>query len=159
LRSGRLSFSFGRPALFVLRTERGGSAVLRKESQPVATLNRPKVTTYRLKNGAYRTPDGKRVTSKTPGAVRHESRSKTWSGRYTDANKEEHQVKLPTSKEIARRMLAKLAGDAQLASAGIADPFAEHRSRPILEHLEDYGRFVAGKDNTAKYSEQTVSMI
>jgi integrase len=125
----------------------------------VATLYRPKVTTYRLPGGAYRTPDGKRVTKDTPGAVREESRSKTWWGRYTDAAGKKHQVKLSTSKEIARRMLAKLAGDAQLASAGIADPFAEHRGRPILEHLEDYGRFVAGKDNTAKYNEQTVSMI
>jgi integrase len=123
----------------------------------VATLYRPKVTTYRLKDGSYRTPDGKRVTSKTPGAVRHESRSKTWWGRYTDGAGEEHQVKLSTSKEIARRMLAKLAGDAQLASVGISDPFAEHRSRPLAGHLEDYGRYLLDKGDTEGHAKKTVS--
>ena len=35
-------------------------------------------------------------------------------------------------------MLAKIAGDAQLAAVGIGDPFAKHRSRPLAEHIEDF---------------------
>jgi integrase len=124
----------------------------------VATLYRPKVTTYRLPGGAYRTPAGKRVTKDTPGAVRDESRSKTWWGRYTDAAGKEHQVKLSMSKEIARRMLAKLAGDAQLARVGLADPYAGHRERPLLEHLEDFARALATRNNTAAHVKKAAGL-
>jgi integrase len=54
-------------------------------------------------------------------------------------------------------MLAKLAGDAQLASVGIVDPFAEHRFRPLVEHLEDFGRYLAGKDNVPAHVQKTVA--
>jgi hypothetical protein len=123
----------------------------------MATLYRPKVTTYTLPDGSYRTPDGERVTSKTPGAVRTVTKSKTWFGRYTDGAGKRHQVKLSASKETARRMLAKLAGDAQLAGVGIVGKYAEHRARSLTGtqekpgHLEDYGRYLAGKGNTAEY--------
>ena len=35
----------------------------------MASLYRPNITTYCLPNGRHRTPDGKRVTKNTPGAV------------------------------------------------------------------------------------------
>jgi integrase len=122
----------------------------------VATLYRPKVIEYTL-NGSYRTPDGERVSSKTPGAVRRVKRSRTWFGRYTDGAGQRHQVKLSESKETARRMLAKLAGDAQLAGVGILDPFADHRHRPLAEHLADFGRYLDAKGNTADHVARTVS--
>ena len=56
---------------------------------------------------------------------------------------------LSEGKDTARRMLAKLAGDSQLAGVGIADPFARHRARPCLEHLEDFRRNLDAKGNTA----------
>jgi integrase len=121
----------------------------------VATLYRPKVIEYTLPDGSYRTPDGERVTRKSPGAVRRVKRSKTWFGRYTDGVGRRHQVKLSTSKETARRMLAKLAGDAQLAGVGIVDPFAEHRQRPLTEHLEDFARYLAAKGDTADHVSRT----
>src|SRR5262249_2730076 len=102
-------------------------------------------------------PDGQRVTKDTPGVVRSERHSKTWFGRYTDGNGDEHQVKLSKSKETARRMLAKLAGDAQLASVGLADPVAEHRHRPLTEHLEDFGRYLAAKRRVAEHVAKTVA--
>jgi integrase len=117
----------------------------------MATLYKPKVVSYRLPSGKYRTEGGRRVTRDTPGAVRIESRSPTWWGRYTDGAGVEHQVRLSRSKETARRMLAKLAGDAQLASVGITDPFAEHRARPLTGHAEDFARHLAAKGDTAKY--------
>jgi integrase len=144
------------------------------------TLYRPKVTTYTLPDGSYRTPDGERVTSKTPGAKRTVTKSKTWFGRYTDGAGQRHQVKLSESKETARRMLAKLAGDAQLAGVGIADKYAEHRLRPLVcprcgsrgetadgrpcdcpdkPHLTDYRRYLAGHDKTAKYVGKTVAHV
>jgi integrase len=116
------------------------------------TLYRPDIVSYRLPNGAYRTPDGKRVTSKTPGAVRHKSKSPTWWGRYTDGAGQEHQVRLSHSKETARRMLNKLAGDGELASVGIKDRFSEQEARPLLEHLEDFARFLKAKGDTEKHA-------
>jgi hypothetical protein len=105
-------------------------------------LYRPKIVEYTLPDSAHRTPDGKRVTSNTPGAVRSERRSKTWYGRYTDGNGKLQRVPLSESKETARRMLNKLRGDAELASVGIVDPFAEDRKRPLLEHLEDFRHYL-----------------
>jgi integrase len=117
----------------------------------MSTLYKPKVVSYKLPSGKYRTPDGKRVTRDTPDAVRVESRSPTWWGRYTDGAGVAHQVRLSRSKETARRMLAKLAGDAQLASVGITDPFAEHRARPLADHAEDFVRHLAAKGDAPEY--------
>jgi integrase len=123
----------------------------------VPSLYRPKIVTYRLPDGSYRTPDGRRVTSTTPGAVRTEEKAKKWYGRYTDGNGKTVRVPLSESKEVARKMLAKVAGDAQMASVGIVDPFADHRGRPLPEHVEDFGRYLAAKGNTAEHVEKTLA--
>jgi integrase len=125
----------------------------------VATLYKPNIVTYRLKDGSYRTPDGKRVTRDTPGAVRSVGKAKKWYGRYTDGAGKPCRVPLSESKETARRMLTKLAGDSQLAGVGIVDPYAEHRHRPLLEHVEDFGRYLAARGNTEKYCSRTVSHV
>src|SRR5262249_16280181 len=128
----------------------------------MSTLYRPKIISYSLPGGKSRTPDGQRVTRDTPGAIRTESRSKMWYGRYTDATGKSFQVKLSTSKEIARRMLNRLAGDAELASVGIVereDPFAEHYDRPLAEHLDDFARTLRSKDRTGKHVNLTLSRI
>ena len=97
--------------------------------------------------------------SDTPGAVRSEGKSKKWYGRYTDGAGHRHQVPLSDSKETARRMLAKIAGDSQLAGVGIVDPFAEHRGKPLLDHLEDYRRYLAGKGDTPGHVAKSHSRI
>jgi integrase len=121
----------------------------------VASLYKPKIVTYRLPDGSYRTPDGQRVTKNTPGAVRTVEKSKKWYGRYTDGAGRPQRKPLSESKDTARRMLAKLAGDAQLAGVGIVDPFAEHRRRPLAEHLDDYRRYLAAKGNCAEHVQKT----
>jgi integrase len=123
----------------------------------MASLYKPKIISYRLPNGAYRTPDGKRVTKDTPGAVREARRSKKWYGRYTDGAGRQQRPALSESKEISRRMLAKLSGDSQLVGVGIVDPFAEHRGRPLLDHLEDFRRYLTAKGNTKDHVNRTVS--
>src|SRR5262245_270599 len=121
----------------------------------MASLFRQRTVEYRLPDGSFRTPDGQRVTMDTRGARRTVRVSKKWYGRYTDANGKQHRVPLSESKETARRMLAKLAGDAQLAGVGIADPYAEHRHRPLLEHLEDFRRYLAAQNNVAEHVAKT----
>ena len=124
----------------------------------MASLYKPKIVTYRLADGSYRTPDGRRVTSATPGAVRTVEQSKKWDGRYTDGNGKTVRVPLSESKEVARKMLAKVAGDAQMASVGIVDPFADHRGRPLPEHVEDFGRYLAAKGNTEEHVNKTLAI-
>jgi integrase len=115
------------------------------------SLYKPKIITYRLSDGSYRTPDGRRVTSTTPGAVRAEEKAKKWYGRYTDGNGKTVRVPLSESKEVARKMLAKVAGDAQMASVGIGDPLAEFRTRPLLEYLEEHVSVLRANGRTEKH--------
>jgi integrase len=119
------------------------------------SLYHPTIVAYHLPDGRCRTPDGKRVKRNTPGAVRTVTEAKKWYGRYTDAAGKTQRVPLSESKETARRMLNKIAGDAELASVGITDPFAGQRRRPLPEHLEDYARFLEGKGDCPKHVRQT----
>jgi integrase len=121
------------------------------------SLFKPIIVEYRLPNGAFRTPDGKRVTSKTPGAIRSEREVDKWYGRFTDRSGKRKQVPLSKSKEIARRMLAKLTGDAQLASVGLGDPFALHRQKSLAEHLEEYARHLKMKGDGEKHVRNTLA--
>ena len=123
----------------------------------MASLYKPKIITYRLPDGSYRTADGERVTKGTPGAVKEESVSAKWYGRYTAPNGKQVRVPLSESKETSRRMLAKLTGDAELAGVGIVDPFAEHPARPLAEHLEDFGRYLFAKGNVPEHVHKTMA--
>src|SRR5262249_22162104 len=134
----------------------GGRGLLTKGVPRMASLFRPKVVTYTL-DGSHRTPGGQRVTSKTPGAVRTVVTSKKWYGRYADRSGKLQRVPLCGAKEPPRRMLNKLVGDAELGGVGIVDPCAEHRLRPLAGHLEDYGRHLAAKGNTAEHVARQVA--
>src|SRR6266852_4229352 len=101
---------------------------------------------FRQKTVVYRTRDGKACRSGTPGGKPHVIESKKWYGEYQGPDKKPVRRPLSENKEIARRMLAKLAGDAVEASVGLGDPFAEHRERPLLVHLEDFRRYLAAKN-------------
>jgi hypothetical protein len=121
------------------------------------SLYRPKIVTYTV-DGKTHLPGGERVTKDTPCAERSESRAAKWYGRYTDASGRQRREPLSESKEIARRMLAVRAGKAQLNGDGIdADPFAEHRARPLTEHVEDFGRYMAAKGDCTAHVEKTLA--
>jgi integrase len=121
-------------------------------------LYKPLIVEYRLADGSYRTPDGKRVTKKTPGVKKTKRRSEKWYGRFTVAGKE-FRLPLSTSKETAGRMLTAEKNKAELASVGYADPFEEHKATPLSGHLEDYGRYLAAEGNSRAYCSKTVASI
>jgi integrase len=112
---------------------------------------------FRQKTIVYHTKGGKRCRSSTPGAIRSEVESKKWYGEYRGANGKPVRVPLSESKDTARRMLAKLAGDAQLAGVGIVDPFGDHRATPLAEHLEDFRRYLAAKGNVSEHVAKTAA--
>ena len=97
------------------------------------------------------------MTKDTPGAVRTVEVSKKWHGRYTDANGQTARVPLSGSKETARRMLNKVAGDAELGSVGICDPLAEFRARPLLEYLEEHVAGLRDQGRTPTHCKKTRS--
>jgi integrase len=122
----------------------------------MATLYKPRVSTYKL-DGKIRLPDGSRVTKDTPGAVREVGESPCWWGRWRDARGKHQQKRLSPSKETARRMLAKLAGDASLGSVGISDRYADHRAKSLADHLDDFRRALAARDNCPEHVARTVA--
>ena len=106
----------------------------------MASLFKRRITTYQLPDGRQRTPDGRRVTKATPGAVKvDKGLSAIWYGRYKAADGTFQNVPLCGDKTASKQMLGKLIADAKLAEHGLGDRFAEHRKRPLAEHLADWG--------------------
>src|SRR5262245_1907008 len=109
-----------RPALL---TSTGTPAGRARKDNPMS-LFRPRKFSYRLPNGSYRTPDGRRVKKDTPGAVRVDlGRSEIWYGTYKAADGTRRKVPLCSSKEASKQLLAKLRVDAKLAEHGLGDAF------------------------------------
>jgi hypothetical protein len=54
-------------------------------------------------------------------------------------------------------MLGDLVGKGERRAAGYEDRFEPHRKRPLLDHLEDFRRYLLGKGDTAKHVQKTVA--
>ena len=66
-------------------------------------------------------------------------RTAKWYGWYKDPQSGKTiRVPLSEDKAVAQQMLAQLIANVERGKAGLADPFTEHRRRPIREHVEDY---------------------
>ncbi len=90
--------------------------------------------------------DGKRVPAGTPGAVKVAVKSRKWYG--TVGGKK---TPLSVDKAVAGRMLNRLRAEADLDRAGMADPFADHRRRPLREHLDDYIADLRARGDDARH--------
>jgi integrase len=104
--------------------------------------------------------DGRTVTAPlTKKGDRIRLLSAKWYGEYIDADDMTRRVPLSADKTAAQQMLAELVRKAELGKAGIRDPFEAHHKRPLVEHVEDYRRYLAAEGNTADYVAQTCSRI
>ncbi len=112
---------------------------------------------YRPTSIRYLDADGKQVPKNTPGATRKRVRSKTWRARFTDANGNDKTESLGTQdpQEAQDRLVELL----QRVKQRQTDPYAEHREKPLSEHLADFSAYLAAKDNTDRYIRLTVNRV
>jgi integrase len=122
-------------------------------------LYKQQITTYTLPDGSYRTPDGKRVTSETPGAVAHKSESAKWYG--TIGNKK---VPLHESLEAARKLFKMKSGqhaiDKELPEEARQKKLMKDQlDRSLAEHLQDYRRCLEAENAGATHVERSIARI
>jgi integrase len=96
----------------------------------------------------------RKVKAGTPGAKKVKKKSGKWYGRLPGSTKP---VPLSTNKVAAQQILAGLIRKSELGRAGIADPFEEHRKRPLAEHLSDWGAALEARGNTGKHVQMKLS--
>ena len=60
-------------------------------------------------------------------------------------------VPLCRDKQTAERLLTKMEADAALVRVGLADPFAEHKRRPLSTHIDDFERHLSAKGSGTKH--------
>jgi integrase len=101
--------------------------------------------------------DGKRVPKGTPGAKRVKERARKWYGVGIAGLPPRKRVPLASDKTVAQKMLADRVRKGERAVAGLSTPLDEHEQRPLLEHLEDFGRDLAAKGDTAEYVQKTTN--
>jgi integrase/recombinase XerD len=114
----------------------------------MASLVKPWITSYRL-------PDGKRVKKGTPGARKKRERSKYWYAQYKDVDGWQR-TRLCTDKTAALQQLAVLVRKAEQQRDGTADPFEEHRKRPLAEHLNDFEASLRNKGDSEEHVQTTL---
>jgi hypothetical protein len=106
-------------------------------------------------------PDGKPVVAPlTRKGDRCRVKSPFWYGRvrYPDGSTE--RVKLCENKAAAEMMLREKQGEADTARAlGLPLERLTAQARPLSEHLEDYGRELAARDNAPRYVALVVSRL
>ena len=87
------------------------------------------------------------------------ARSKKWWGRFRDEHGAERRVPLATDKTAAQTMLLKLVQKMERKAAGLADPFEEHRKRPLAQHLDDFIAHLKNKGSNTDYVNTTKQRV
>src|SRR5437870_2890577 len=90
-----------------------------------------------------------------PGFHRKKEKSKKWYARIRYPDGRVNRLPLFADKAASEVRLGELVTDAEQRETGIRDEFQEHRKRLLLEHLEDFKRFLIAKENTPEYATLT----
>ena len=85
--------------------------------------------------------------------------SPIWYGQFTDADGIRQRVPLCENKAASEAMLAEMIRKASMGRAGFRDPFEAHRKRPLVEHLADFHKELAARDNAPRYVDMVVSRL
>ena len=82
--------------------------------------------------------------------------SQCWYIDYKTAEGTRKRVKAFKDKQATAQLAAKLEKESELAQAGIADKYKEHRKRPLAEHLSDFRKSLG---DTTKHARQTENAL
>ena len=119
--------------------------------QVSGTLYRPTVT-------RWFDADGRIVKKSDATAVKSKkARSETWRAKYKDREGRQRTASLGTRDRAEAQI--RLADLLERERKGAADPFADHRDRPLSEHIEDFVASMDGNDSTADHKRVTRSRI
>lgn len=71
--------------------------------------------------------------------------------RWIDATGKKRTKKAYTSKRASEELLKKVRDGLENGDVGLADPFSEHRKRPLVDHLNDWLQVLVDRGNADKY--------
>lgn len=112
----------------------------------------------KLKVTRYRTPDGQECRKGTPGAIKTTETTADYYGAVPQPGGRPKMARLCSDFAKSRSMLEQLRGDAQIRRYGLNDPFADHASRRVTDHIADYAAYLRRK-GTANHAERTQRFI
>jgi integrase len=98
--------------------------------------------------------EGKQVPANTPGAVKVREKSKKYYARI-----DHRDVPLSTNKAAAQILCNDLVKKAELAKAGVVDPFETGKRTPLLDHLRDYEIALHAAGDTDKHVKQVIANV
>ncbi len=104
----------------------------------------------------YLDADGRQVPKGTPDARHIKAKSTKWYGRVPGTPKP---VPLSANKVVAQQMLAALINKDSLEKVHGPDPFAQHRERPLSEHMADYDSYLLAKGDGKQHVHDTLSRV
>lgn len=106
----------------------------------------------------YVLPHGERVRKGTAGATKQIAFSRKYYAFFRQAGR---RVKVPLSvdRREARRMMRELERNLWRLRLGIVDAHAEHKRRPIVEHIEEYLADVRGGGRSQRHLEDIERMM
>jgi integrase len=86
-------------------------------------------------------------------------RGRNWFYKFVASDGRPTERKGCSDKRATEHLAREAEADASRQKAGIVDPFARHRNRPIAEHLADFLAFLSSEGATQKHVGQTGSRI
>jgi len=88
-----------------------------------------------------------------------QKQSPYWYIDYKTAEGTRKRIKGFKDKGATAQLAARLEKDAELAQAGVIDKYAEHRTRSLAEHLDDFKSNLLSKGTTAQHGQLTGNRI
>jgi integrase/recombinase XerD len=85
--------------------------------------------------------------------------SECYYGEYVDARDIRRRVRLCADKGASEVMLAELKKQTALERLGVLNPCQAQERRPLLEHLEDYERYLRDRNASAGYVRESIDRI
>lgn len=91
-------------------------------------------------------------TKRTKNGGRVQQKCRKWYIEYRDASDIRRRVPGYTDKRATEQLAAELERRAAREQAGLIDPAAEHRRRPLSDHLDDWRQSLLDRNATAEYA-------